>query len=185
MSPAADHSLATSQKTVTRSFRINQDAFEALKEDADRKEITVNTLVNQLFIAHKDFDRFFERMGAIKISTITFSLLLSAIQADRLPEVGRKAGKDAPMAVMAAKDGRVSLRTVINFLRMMSQYANLFEFNEVLSSDGQSKVMTLMHSLGDNGSLFLTNYVRAIFQGVGVEPKISSGEHSVIVEVPV
>lgn len=53
------------------------------------------------------------------------------------------------------------------------------------NSAARSKIITLMNSLGENGSLFSTNYVRAIFEGVGVEPKISSSEHSVIVEVPV
>jgi hypothetical protein len=174
-------------KTVTRSFRIKEEAFEALKEDADRKEITINTLVNQLFSAHKDFDRFFERMGMIKISTATFSLLLAATPPDRIPSVGRQAGMDVPNAIITAKDGVLSFQTVCGFLRTMSQYGNLFEYNEANSLDGKSKILTLMHRLGPNGSLFLVHYVKAIFEGIGLEPKIHSSEHSVTVnaEFPV
>jgi len=176
--------LNNSERTVTRSFRVNQEAFEALKEDAERKEITVNTLVNQLFLAHKDFDRYFERMGMIKISVATFNLLLAAVSPDRISDVGRDAGMDAPKAIIIAKDGVLSFQTVRGFLKMMSQYANLFEYNEVESPDGRSTILTLMHGLGQNGSLFLVNYVRSIFLGIGQEPKISSSEHSVIVEIP-
>jgi hypothetical protein len=74
---------------------------------------------------------------------------------------------------------------VLNFLRMMSQYANLFEYNEVVSSDGRSKIITLMHNLGRNGSQFLINYVEAIFKAISLEPKISSSEHSVIIELSI
>jgi hypothetical protein len=170
-------------KTITRSFRISQEAFDALKEDAERKEITVNTLVNQLFLAHKDFDVYFERMGVIKISSATFSLLLGAASEERIAEVGREVGMDVPKAIIIAKSGELSLQTVLSFLRMMSQYANLFEYNEVVSSDGRSKIITLMHSLGRNGSQFLVHYVKAILGGIGLEPKISWTEHSVVIEL--
>jgi hypothetical protein len=170
-------------KTITRSFRITQEAFDALKEDAERKEITVNTLVNQLFLAHKDFDRYFERMGVIKISAATFNLLLSSVPHDRIGEVGKKSGIDAPKAIIIAKDGALSLQTALGFLRMMSQYTNLFEYNEVVSPDGRSKIITLMHGLGQNGSQFLIHYVKAILEGVCLEPKMSSSEHSVVIEL--
>jgi hypothetical protein len=169
-------------KTITRSFRIDQVAFDALREDAERKEITVNTLVNQLFLAHKDFDMYFERMGVIKISAAIFSLLLGAASEKRIAEVGRQVGIDVPKTIIIAKDGTLSLQTVLSFLRMMSQYACLFEYNEVVSSDGRSKVITLMHSLGRNGSQFIIHYVKGIFEGIGLEPKISSSEHSVVIE---
>ena len=41
-------SMAT--KTVTATFRIEEDAFKDLKEDAKKQNISVNTLVNQLFL---------------------------------------------------------------------------------------------------------------------------------------
>jgi len=143
----------------------------------------VNTLVNQLFLAHKNFDMYFERMGVIKISAATFNLLLGAAPEERIAEVGRQAGLDVPKAIIIAKEGALTLQTVLNFLRMMSQYANLFEYNEVVSSDGRSKILTLMHSLGRNGSQFLINYVKAIFEGISLDPKISSSEHSVVIEL--
>lgn len=170
--------------TITRSFRISQDAFDALKEVADRKEITVNTLVNQLFTAHRDFDRFFERMGVVKISISTFGLLLSAGSEERIAEAGRQAGMDIPKAIILAKDGLLSFQTICDFLRMMSHYANLFEYNEVESPNGQSKIITLMHHLGNNGSLFLSQYAKAIFAEAKFDPKVSSSEHSIIIEVP-
>jgi len=171
-------------KTITRSFRIGQEAFDALKEDAKRKEITVNTLVNQLFLEHKDFDVYFERMGVIKISAAAFSLLLGAAPEEQIAVVGKQVGMDVPKAIIIAKEGALTLQTVMNFLGMMSRYANLYEYNEVVSSDGRSRIITLMHSLGRNGSQFLINYVKAIFEGISLDPKISSSEHSVVIELP-
>jgi hypothetical protein len=169
-------------KTVTRSFRISEAAFNSLKRDAERKKITVNTLVNQLLLARKDFDRYYERMGMIKIASTTFDLLLQAASEDRAAEAGRQAGVDVPRAIIIAKHGILSLQTVLDFLRMMSEYANLFEYNQVESKDGRT-IITLMHKFGPNGSLFLAQYVRTIFEGIGIEAKASSAAHSVVFEI--
>ena len=50
----ADSSMraSKSKKTVTRSFRINEESFMALEEDALRHNVSLNTLVDQLFEAH-------------------------------------------------------------------------------------------------------------------------------------
>jgi hypothetical protein len=170
-------------KTVTRSFRISQSAFNSLKEDAERKKITVNTLVNQLFLAHRDFDRYYERMGLIKIAATTFNLLLDAASEDGLIEAGKRAGGDIPRTIIVAKYGVLSLQTVEEFLRMMSEYANLFEYNQVDTESDRKRIITLMHRFSNNGSLFLANYVKTLFEGVGVDAKISCSAHSVVIEI--
>lgn len=167
-------------KTVARSFRISQRAFDSLQKEASRKKISINTLVNQLFLAYEEFDRFYERMGMAKISTATFQRLLTAASQEEVINAARQAGEDTPRAIIISRDGLVSLTTIINFLKSMSEYANWFEYNEV---DAGKKIITLMHALGPNGSLFLTHYVRAIFEGIGLSPKFSSSEHSVIIDL--
>lgn len=174
--------MSNGKKTITRSFRISQEAFDALKEDAERRNITVNTLVNQIFLVHKNFDRYFERMGLVKLSATTFDLLLAAASKDEIIETARRVGEDAPRTIMMAKNGSISSQTIFDFLKSMSEYAKWFEYNEVDSSDGR-KVITLMHRLGQNGSLFLIHYAKAIFGGIGLEPKVSSSEHSIVLEV--
>ena len=45
--------------SVTRSFRINESAFLAFEEEAKKRNISLNTLVNQLFMSYANFDRDF------------------------------------------------------------------------------------------------------------------------------
>jgi len=56
------------EKTVTRSFRINESAFLALEEEAKKRNTSLNTLVNQLFLSYANFDQYFQRLGMLKIS---------------------------------------------------------------------------------------------------------------------
>lgn len=175
------NALRKSEKTVTRSFRINEASFEALKEEADRKRINVNTLVNQLFLAHKDFDRYFERMGMVKLTTVTFSRMLDYASDEELVTAGKSAGQDAPRAIILAKDGVITVDTAISFLKTMADNSSIFEYSEVTSE--QKKVVTLMHSFGHKGSLFIENYAKGIFSGLNSEPRFASTDHSVILEI--
>ena len=66
------------EKTVTRSFRINESAFLALEEEAKKRNISLNTLVNQLFLSYANFDRYFQSLGMLKMSKVTFRKILKA-----------------------------------------------------------------------------------------------------------
>ena len=53
-------------KTVTATFRIEEEAFRDLQEDARRQNVSVNTLVNQMFLAYSHYDRLMKRFHVIK-----------------------------------------------------------------------------------------------------------------------
>jgi predicted HicB family RNase H-like nuclease len=57
-------------KTVTRSFRISEGVFLALEEEAKKRNISLNTLVNQLFLSYANFDRHFQTPGFLKMRDI-------------------------------------------------------------------------------------------------------------------
>jgi hypothetical protein len=62
------------EKTVTKSFRISESAFLALEEEAKKRNISVNTLVNQLFMCYANFDRYLERHGSIFVKAYAKAL---------------------------------------------------------------------------------------------------------------
>lgn len=167
-------------RTVTRSFRIDEDAFNAIQEEASHLNISVNTLVNQQLLSYANFDRFFRRLGMTKIATATFAHLLRSSSELEVIEAGRLAGSDVPRSIILARDGKLFLGSVLRYLRMMSDYANLYEYNEV--EVDRKRAITLMHELGPKGSLFLIHYVGAIFSSIEIRPSFSSTDHSVTVE---
>jgi hypothetical protein len=63
--------LEEHRKTVTRSFRIDEAALGALEEEAGRRNVSVNTFLNQQILSFANFDRFFMRLGLVKLSANT------------------------------------------------------------------------------------------------------------------
>jgi hypothetical protein len=170
------------EKTVTRSFRINESAFLALEEEAKKRNISLNILVNQLFLSYANFDRYFQRLGMLKMSKFQFRKILKALQVREIVELAREVAQNSSRIIILARYGTLSLTTILDYLNTLADYAYFVERSEVVSP-GEKRIITLIHSFGENGSVFVKAYVKALFALIDIEPKLSSTENSVTIEV--
>lgn len=173
--------MSARPRTVAKSFRISEHAFQALGEDASRQRVSVNTLVNQLFIRYADFDRYAGRTNAVIISSDTFRRILESADDSALREAGKVAGVVMGRATILARDGVLSRDTVMHFLRSLADYANFFEYSEV--SQGNRCTVTLLHGLGPKWTTFISHYLQSLFEAVSIEPVFTLGESSIILEL--
>lgn len=169
------------EKTVTKSFRISESAFLAIEEEAKKRNISVNTLVNQLFLSYANFDRY-QRHGFLKMSKVTFRKILETATEKEIVELAREVARNSSRTLVLAKYGELSLTNFLDYLNSLDDYAYFIEYNEVYSA-GEKRIITLMHSYGENSSIFVKTFAQALFELIGVEPKLSSTNNSVTLEI--
>lgn len=169
------------ERTVTRSFRIKESAFNALQEEAEKRNVSINTLLNLLLLSFSEYDRFLEEFHMLKLSRPTLRRILQASSDQAIKDAGRAAGSTVPKSFLLAKAGAVNRENVLDYLRLMSQYANLFEFN--ITRTGRASTVTLVHDLGMKGSQFFGEYVKSAMKSVGFEDDIEFDENSVTIEL--
>jgi hypothetical protein len=161
--------LARERKTVAKSFRINEDALEGLREEARSQTLSLNTLVNQLLVNHAQFGRYLMRMHVLMLTRQTLSELINPLTEESIIKTGQNAGKTAPAALITAKDGKITVSHVVELMRYMSSYSNWFEYTE--KSEGEHWNITLMHEMGRKWSLFVAHYFTAAFAAAGLQAK--------------
>jgi hypothetical protein len=164
-------------KTISKSFRIDENASGAVEKEATTLNVSTNTLVNQILKQFSEFDRFARRMNTVKLSGSVFRSLLEQIEPDKIIEVAKAAGSSIPQAFVISKSGKVAVDSLLDYVRSSAMYAHLFEFTE--TDDGQKRLVTLVHDFGLNWSIFLVHYVTAMFQQVGIAPKLEMSDRSV------
>lgn len=157
------------EKTVTISLRVNESALRALQEEAQKQNVSLNTLANHLFVSYSDYDRYLQKLHMIKLSTPTLRRIVNAATDDAIVEAGKNAGRSVPESFILAKMGELSVQNALEYLKLMGVHANLFDYSEV-GRNGKTLV-TLSHDLGPKGSIFLANYVESIFATAGKVPK--------------
>jgi hypothetical protein len=105
------------ENTVTRSFRINETAFLALEEEAKKRNISINTLVNQLFLSFANFDRYFQRFGMVKISKVSYRKTLKVAPDQEIAELAREVARNSGKVIILARHGTMSLSGVLDWLK--------------------------------------------------------------------
>ena len=165
-------------KTIPKSFRLDEAALIAVDKEAAAQNVTPNTLVNQLLKQFAEFDRYARRINTVKLSSSVFRGILSAVETEKLIEVAKTAGSSIPQAFVTAKSGKMDIESVLDHVRSLATYAHLYEYSETV--DSRAHVATLIHDYGLNWSIFLVHYVTAMFELLGISPKVEMSDRSVI-----
>ncbi len=168
-------------KTVTATFRIEEDAFRDLQEDAKRQNVSVNTLVNQLFLSYSHYDRLMKRFQVIKIPASTFRTILDGSTDEAVTAAAKTAGESIAKTFIIAKMGAFTIENVLEGFRTSASYINAFEYSEFLAPG--KITITLTHNLGKKGTLFIEEWVRCQFALLHKTPKFMVDDHSVIFDL--
>jgi hypothetical protein len=152
------------RKTENRSFRIDGSTLQGLEEEAARKKVSVNTLVNQLLADYIDVGRHRKRLGTVSLSVSAFEHILAAASDDDISQAGRVSGHSVPKAYALSKWGVESVPNVLSFIRENASVTSLYDYSESPSSP---KTITLTHSFGRKWSLYLSGFFIAAFEDAG------------------
>ncbi len=101
---------------------------------------------------------------------------------NELVESAREVAQNSSKTIILARYGTLSLTSVLEYLNNFADYANFVECSEAVSPGGK-QVITLIHSYGEKDSIFVEAYTKALFEQINVEPKLSSTENSVTIEI--
>jgi hypothetical protein len=175
----AEAPSSKSQRSVTRSFRIDGLAFAAIQEEAKKRRISVNTLVNQLFLSFADVDRHFQNMRMTRVPNEILRELLHSVPDEKLIQLGEELSPSVCETFALSVYGEFSLSTAIAALRRISLFRGI-EYNEVVHAG--TTTITLTHSLGSQYSTFESQILKSLFEKLGLRPRVRSNSDSVSLE---
>jgi hypothetical protein len=87
-------------KSVTRTMRINEGIDDILKNEAKKRGVSVNTLLDQYLTRYAESYRFFENLSATVLSPQTLTGLLHFIEEEEAENLGAKLGKERPLELL-------------------------------------------------------------------------------------
>ena len=127
-----------------------------------------------------------EKFGFVQIPSDLFKLFLSSLDAEKLPEVAKEAGRTFPKEAVLFWFKEVDYQNLVRYLEPQSEYQfqNQLLHHEVTVSRGKVTIV-LHHLFGERGSIWFLSYLsEAIRTNLGVAPIADMTNNSVRLEFP-
>jgi len=158
-------------KTVTRTIRIDEGYDEIIKYEAERRGVSVNTIIDQLLRKYVQSYRYFENLSAVTLSAPSLLSLLEIIEEEEIIEIGKELGKERPYELILKRGIKPSYESakwyILEVLGAQSGW-----MSASINVRGGNEYIHLSHPFGYKWSLFLRGYFGTFFKEVvGVSPE--------------
>lgn len=147
------------------SFRIDLEPLNKLHIEAERKNISLNTLVNQIIKQYSDWYSFMSSSGHIPVWKNVPIILLQKYSESEIRSMAKE------IAIKSAKD------TVLLFeqkydpnslVDILEKWLNVTGYCYTHNIDGSIHKLIVQHDMGKKWSVFLLEIWKTMFSQVGV-----------------
>ena len=150
------------KKTSTITFRIDEEYEKGLRKEAEEKRISMNTLANQIFGDHVEFDQFMKKFGMVEMSKGSFKDLLNSLDEKNIINFAKSIGSKEPKDFILFKWKELTSDSVSEFIKMYFERCG-YGMCDMQIGDSVSNV-SVHHGFGKKGSIFLKAFLEAIVQ---------------------
>lgn len=159
-------------KTVTRTIRIDEGYDEILKYEAERRGISVNTLLDQQLKKYVQTYRYFENLSAVTLSAASLQAILNIIEEDEIKEIGIQLGKERPYELILKRGLKPSYESAKWYiLEVLGDQSGWL--SATINRRGGNEYLHMSHPFGYKWSLFLQGYFGIFFRDVvGTIPEV-------------
>lgn len=171
MDSTSSTSPPAKNKLVHSSFRIEGDVIESLEVAAEKRGMSLSSLVNKILKNYVTSEMYFEELGFILISKNFLRKTFDGLSGEQIAELGKEYGLTIAREYISYFYPQVSSATLIQFLDV---WFRRFQSCQHRGDDNNTRrhCYTVNHDININFSLAL----QSILEGL-IEPIIKSTVH--------
>ncbi len=144
-------------KTVSYTCRIDQEAYDAMVEEARNSNLSVSSLLNQILKRYARFDRVAVRLRLMKFSSRpALAALLEHMSEDHLEGVGRRLGESHPTDVLRSLGMPIDSSSFVTLLEVLS--TDICWFTLERSRGPEGLIFHLRNDIGWKWTKYLMGY---------------------------
>lgn len=153
------------KKSVCRAFRLSEDWDHRLQTAANKHNITVSSLINQIIHEYLFYKQYFED-SLIILSKKTFSNIISKISEVEMENAGKESGRTRIKEVLAQRGLEANFRNAVDIMEnIFFKYGGWQRgYHHTINSQ---HLFALSHDFSRKWSSFLGKYYEAMFRDLG------------------
>ena len=147
--------------TVTMTFRIAENIMDVLRLESEKREISINTLVNQILKRYTEWDMYEPKLGMIPIARPLVSALFERLDEEDITDIAHKVGKNAVHDIALFMKSAMDLPSFMSWFETRIKTSSI-EFSHNRLANGRHTYV-IKHDLGYNWSLYHKTIFELIF----------------------
>lgn len=165
---------------------VDEKVVRKLAVEARMNGLSLDDLVRDVLEDHLSFYRYTKRSKAIVVRSPFIDLVFSQIPDQTVKKIGRTLGREQPEKILANFEMNHTLENAVKLVQeILGKKGNLFEAK--IEKRRNIWDITLHHGISRKWSIFISEFVAAIFAGVGaslVKAKIDDFRVELQIRVP-
>jgi len=165
---------------------VEEKVLRKLAVEARMSGLSLDDLVSNVLEDHLSFYRYTKRSKAMIVRSPFIDLVFSQIPDQTVRKIGRTLGREQPEKTLANFEMNYTLENAVKLVQeIFGKKANLFEAK--IEKRTNIWDITLHHGISRKWSIFISEFVAAIFAGVGaslVKTKIDDFRVELQIRVP-
>jgi len=150
------------KKTSTITFRIAEDSDKKLRMIAEDKNVSLNTLANQILGNYVQLERYMEKFGVLMMSHDAFSSIIDALDEEQLIRLASNIGSKEPKEFILFKWKDMNSEIVSDFIKTYFEHCGYGTCD--LERTESSIAVSIHHKLGKKGTVFLKTFLESLIQ---------------------
>ena len=169
------------KKSVTNriTLRIQNDLLEVLKNESEKKDLTLNALVNKILVKNVAYAENVNVVETMIVPHELFHIMVEKMKNSELIEIATEGPRIVKkifdiMGVPYDID-----HTIANYFIVLDKYCNWFEFSHKVT--GSKYRLIFCTGSNDNWSGFIQNYIRSILESLKIIVSSESNSDGIII----
>lgn len=163
-------------QTVNLSCRIDKIVYEQLLDDATKKGISLNSLVNCIAKHHVTWKRHSDEIGFVPISKTMIKKIINALDDEAIVKIAKEIGGTAVIQLYFLTYDKMSFE---NFMKMFE--IDTMRFGAVNHSETDGKhIVNLNHCMGEKFSNFLATAHQTMADNLSLKLTVTKKEKNML-----
>ena len=162
------------------TFRIKSEVLDDLKSISREEKLSLNTIVNQIFESHLNWDVHAAEVGWVVMLKAGLAELIKYVDKETVSKIAKETAEAGSKEIALFMRGKYGIAEWISIIKDRAKMSG-FKIKE--HKDNDTTTLVLHHDMGENWSVYFSTYHATVFDDLGITVKSDYTENSVVWEL--
>ncbi|MEM2759226.1 MAG: hypothetical protein QXU32_09605 [Nitrososphaerales archaeon] len=151
------------KKTSVMSFRLDDDIVDALRQQAEEEEISLNVLANHIFRRYVEWERDAQKAGFIPVTKELLMAIINEIDDKKIEELVRNVSRYVVKEQILYMESKYNLDSFLKWLDIRNKISGFAQKHVI---NGREHEFIIQHDMNLKWSLYLKTLFEVILGDV-------------------